>query len=56
MINKKVETVQEALQIRRRHDNYVRRFWFMWNPENAIAELVTKGTTDLTCISNNAGR
>jgi 3-oxoacid CoA-transferase subunit A len=24
-------------------------------PENAIAELVTKGTTDLTCISNNAG-
>jgi 3-oxoacid CoA-transferase subunit A len=27
----------------------------MWNSENAIAELVTKGTTDLTCISNNAG-
>jgi acyl CoA:acetate/3-ketoacid CoA transferase alpha subunit len=26
----------------------------MWNSENAIAELVTKGTTDL-CISNNAG-
>jgi 3-oxoacid CoA-transferase subunit A len=25
----------------------------MWIPENAIAELVTKGTTDLTCISNN---
>jgi acyl CoA:acetate/3-ketoacid CoA transferase alpha subunit len=25
----------------------------MWNSENAIAELVTKGTTDLTCISNN---
>jgi 3-oxoacid CoA-transferase subunit A len=26
----------------------------LWN-QNAIAELVTKGTTDLTCISNNAG-
>ncbi len=24
-------------------------------PENSIAELVRKGTTDLTCISNNAG-
>jgi 3-oxoacid CoA-transferase subunit A len=24
-------------------------------PENSIAELVTKGVTDLTCISNNAG-
>jgi 3-oxoacid CoA-transferase subunit A len=53
MINKKVETVQEALQ--GRHDNYVRRFWFMWNSENAIAELVTKGTTDLTCISKQCG-
>jgi acyl CoA:acetate/3-ketoacid CoA transferase alpha subunit len=51
MINKKVETVQEAQE--GRHDNYVRRFWIMWNSEN-IAELVTKGTTDLTCISNNA--
>jgi len=24
-------------------------------PENLIAALVTKGTKDLTCISNNAG-
>jgi len=24
-------------------------------PENSIAELVKKGTTGLTCISNNAG-
>jgi 3-oxoacid CoA-transferase subunit A len=24
-------------------------------PENSIAELVKKETTDLTCISNNAG-
>jgi 3-oxoacid CoA-transferase subunit A len=24
-------------------------------PENSIAELVRRGTTDLTCISNNAG-
>jgi hypothetical protein len=48
MINKKVETVQEALQIED-HD-YVRRFWIMWIQENAIAELVTKGTTDLAFL------
>jgi 3-oxoacid CoA-transferase subunit A len=27
----------------------------MWYSENSIAELVKKETTNLTCISNNAG-
>jgi 3-oxoacid CoA-transferase subunit A len=56
MINKKVETVQEALQgIEDGMTIMLGGFGLCGIPENAIAELVTKGTTDLTCISNNAG-
>lgn len=56
MINKKVQNVSEAL-----HDIndgvtiMLGGFGLCGIPENSIAELVTKGTTNLTCISNNAG-
>jgi 3-oxoacid CoA-transferase subunit A len=47
MINKKVETVQEALQgIEDGMTIMLGGFGLCGIPENAIAELVTKGTTD----------
>jgi len=56
MINKKVNSVQEALQ--GLEDNMtimLGGFGLCGIPENSIAELVKKETTGLTCISNNAG-
>lgn len=56
MINKKVNTVQEALQgIEDGMTLMLGGFGLCGIPENAIAELVKKETTNLTCISNNAG-
>jgi 3-oxoacid CoA-transferase subunit A len=56
MINKKVDSVQDALQ--GIEDNMIIMlggFGLCGIPENSIAELVKKETTNLTCISNNAG-
>lgn len=56
MINKKVSSVQEALQgIEDNMTLMVGGFGLCGIPENAIAELVQKQTKNLTCISNNAG-
>ena len=56
MINKKVASVQEALQgIEDNMTLMVGGFGLCGIPENAIAELVRKQTQNLTCISNNAG-
>ena len=56
MINKKVNTVQEALVgIEDNMTLMLGGFGLCGIPENAIAELVAKQTTNLTCISNNAG-
>jgi 3-oxoacid CoA-transferase subunit A len=56
MINKKVNTVQEALQgIENGMTIMLGGFGLCGIPENSIAELVKKGTNNLTCISNNAG-
>nr|WP_314865655.1 CoA transferase subunit A [uncultured Flavobacterium sp.] len=56
MINKKVSSVQEALQgIEDNMTLLVGGFGLCGIPENAIAELVQKQTKNLTCISNNAG-
>lgn len=56
MINKKVATVQEALQgIQDNMTVMVGGFGLSGIPENAIAELVKIGVKGLTCISNNAG-
>lgn len=56
MINKKVNTVQEALQgIENGMTLMLGGFGLCGIPENAIAELVKKETRNLTCISNNAG-
>jgi 3-oxoacid CoA-transferase subunit A len=56
MINKKVNTVQEALQgIENGMTLMLGGFGLCGIPENSIAELVNKGTYNLTCISNNAG-
>lgn len=56
MINKKVSNVQEALQgIENGMTLMLGGFGLCGIPENAIAELVKKETTNLTCISNNAG-
>jgi 3-oxoacid CoA-transferase subunit A len=56
MINKKVFSVQEALQgIEDNMTLLVGGFGLCGIPENAIAELVQKQTKNLTCISNNAG-
>lgn len=56
MINKKVNNVQEALQgIENGMTIMLGGFGLCGIPENSIAELVKKATTDLTCISNNAG-
>lgn len=56
MINKKVQNVAEALNDI--HDGMtimLGGFGLCGIPENSIAELVKKGITNLTCISNNAG-
>ena len=56
MINKKVSSVQEALQgIEDNMTLMLGGFGLCGIPENAIAELVRKQTKNLTCISNNAG-
>lgn len=56
MINKKVNNVQEALQgIENGMTVMLGGFGLCGIPENCIAELVKKETTNLTCISNNAG-
>jgi len=56
MINKKVSSVQEALQgIEDNMTIMLGGFGLCGIPENAIAELVQKQTKNLTCISNNAG-
>ena len=56
MINKKVNTVQEALEgIENGMTLMLGGFGLCGIPENSIAELVKKGIVDLSCISNNAG-
>lgn len=56
MINKTVTNIQEALaDIQNGQTIMLGGFGLCGIPENSIAELVTKGTRDLTCISNNAG-
>ena len=56
MINKKVNNVQEGLQgIEDGMTIMLGGFGLCGIPENSIAELVNKGTNNLTCISNNAG-
>jgi 3-oxoacid CoA-transferase subunit A len=56
MINKKVNSVTEALQgIEDNMTIMLGGFGLCGIPENSIAELVKKETTNLTCISNNAG-
>jgi 3-oxoacid CoA-transferase subunit A len=56
MINKKVASVQEALQgIEDNMTLMVGGFGLCGIPGNAIAELVRKKTKNLSCISNNAG-
>ncbi len=56
MINKKVSSVQEALQgIEDGMTLLLGGFGLCGIPENVIAELVQKQTKNLTCISNNAG-
>ena len=56
MINKKVNSVKEALQgIEDDMTIILGGFGLCGIPENSIAELVKKGTKNLTCISNNAG-
>ena len=56
MINKKVNSVKEALQgIEDDMTIMLGGFGLCGIPENSIAELVKKGTKNLTCISNNAG-
>jgi len=56
MINKKVQNVNEALHdIKDGMTIMLGGFGLCGIPENSINELVTKGTTNLTCISNNAG-
>jgi len=56
MINKKVANVTIALEgIEDGMTIMLGGFGLCGIPENSIAELVKKGTKDLTCISNNAG-
>jgi 3-oxoacid CoA-transferase subunit A len=56
MINKKVSSVEEALQgIEDGMTLMLGGFGLCGIPENAIAQLVQKQTKNLTCISNNAG-
>lgn len=56
MINKKVNNVQVALDgVENGMTIMLGGFGLCGIPENSIAELVKKGSTDLICISNNAG-
>ncbi len=56
MINKKVNSVQEALQgLSDSMTVMLGGFGLCGIPENCIAEMVKMGIKDLTCISNNAG-
>jgi 3-oxoacid CoA-transferase subunit A len=56
MINRTVNNVQEALRgLEDGMTLMVGGFGLCGIPENCIAELVRKGTKNLTCISNNAG-
>ncbi|RBP34611.1 3-oxoacid CoA-transferase subunit A [Oceanihabitans sediminis] len=56
MINKKVHSVQEALQGVQDNMTFMfGGFGLSGIPENSIAELVKMNTKGLTCISNNAG-
>jgi len=56
MINKVVANVQEALEgVKDGMTLMLGGFGLCGIPENSIAELVKKGTKNLTCISNNAG-
>jgi 3-oxoacid CoA-transferase subunit A len=56
MINKKVDSVQEALQGVSSNMTFMfGGFGLSGIAENAIAELVEIGVKGLTCISNNAG-
>ena len=56
MINKVVSNVQEALEgVKDEMTLMLGGFGLCGIPENSIAELVKKGTKNLTCISNNAG-
>ena len=56
MINKKVNSVQEALsELENNMTIMLGGFGLCGIPENSITELVNKQTTNLTCISNNAG-
>jgi 3-oxoacid CoA-transferase subunit A len=55
-MNKVVKNVEEALQgIENDMTIMLGGFGLCGIPENSIAELVKKGVTGLTCISNNAG-
>ena len=55
-MNKVVENVQKACEgIEDGMTLMLGGFGLCGIPENSIAELVRKGTKDLTCISNNAG-
>lgn len=56
MISKKVDSASEALKnLTDGMTLLVGGFGLCGIPENCITELVTKKTTNLTCISNNAG-
>ncbi len=56
MINKRVQNVEEALKdIKDGVTIMLGGFGLCGIPENSIAQLVKKGVTNLTCISNNAG-
>ena len=56
MINKKVSGVQQALLgVQDNMTLMLGGFGLSGIPENAIAQLVTLGVKNLTCISNNAG-
>ena len=56
MINRTVKNAQDALNdIQDGMTLMFGGFGLCGIPENCIAELVKKGTTNLTCISNNAG-
>ncbi|WP_294733720.1 CoA transferase subunit A [uncultured Flavobacterium sp.] len=56
MINKTVQNVEEALRdIKDDMTIMLGGFGLCGIPENSINELVKKDTTNLTCISNNAG-
>lgn len=56
MINRVVKNAEEALNdVKDGMKLLVGGFGLCGIPENCIAELVKKGTKNLTCISNNAG-